>query len=127
MKNTQTGITLIGFVVLLGVVGFFVYAGMKLFPAYAEYYAVVKSVQAVQREPNIQTASLEEIRQKLNVQFDLQYVNEQNVPPSAITLNTAQGARSLRVAWDRDLPFMYNVDLLVHFEKSADLTRAASF
>ncbi len=47
MKNTQTGITLIGFAVMLCVVGFFVYAGMKLFPAYSEYYAVVKSVQAI--------------------------------------------------------------------------------
>jgi hypothetical protein len=126
-KNTQKGITFIGFAVLLGVVGFFVYAGMKLFPAYTEYYGVVKSMKLLQGEPGIQTATLEEIRRKLNVQFDLQYVDETDVPPSAVTLNTANGGRSLRIAWDRDIPFIYNVDFLVHFDKTVDLTRGATY
>ena len=127
MKNTQKGITLIGFAVLLCVVGFFVYAGMKLFPAYTEYYGVVKSMKLLQNEAGIQTATLEEIRRKLNVQFDLQYVDEADIPPGAITLNTANGARSLRIAWDKDIPFLYNVDFLVHFQNTVDLTRGASY
>ena len=127
MKNTQKGITFIGFAVMLCVVGFFVYAGMKLFPAYTEYYGVVKSMKLLQNEVGIQTATLEEIRRKLNVQFDLQYVDEADIPPGAITLNTANGARSLRIAWDKDIPFLYNVDFLVHFQNTVDLTRGASY
>jgi Tfp pilus assembly major pilin PilA len=124
-KNKQKGITLIGFAVLLGVLGFFIYAGMKLFPSYMEYNGVVKSMKLVQAEAGIENASLEEIRRKLNLQFSLQYVDEANVPPGAITLNTQSGARSLRVAYDRDIPFVYNVDFLVHFDKTVDLHGAA--
>ena len=40
MKRTQSGITLIGFVVVLAVVGLFAYVGMKLFPMYSEFYGV---------------------------------------------------------------------------------------
>src|ERR1700712_494543 len=101
-KNKQTGITMIGFVVLLGVLGFFIYAGMKLFPAYTEYYGVVKSMKLLQNEAGIQNATIEEIRRKLNVQFDLQYVDEADVPPGAMTLITANGAHSLRIAYDKD-------------------------
>ena len=37
MKRTQRGITLLGFIIVLAVVGFFAYVGMKLFPMYSEY------------------------------------------------------------------------------------------
>ena len=124
---TQKGITMIGFVILLGVVGFFAYAAMKLIPAYTEYFGVVKSMKFLQTDAGIESASIEEIRRKLNVQFDLQYVDETHVPAQSAQLITQNGARSLRSAYDRDLPFIYNVDLLVHFDKTVDLSRGATY
>jgi hypothetical protein len=124
---TQKGITMIGFAFLLGIVGFFAYAAMKLIPAYTEYFGVVKSMKKLQTEPDIEHMTIEGIRNKLNVQFDLQYVDEKHVPASAMQLITANGQRSLRIAYDVDLPFIYNVDLLVHFDKSVDLSHGATY
>jgi hypothetical protein len=124
---TQKGITMIGFAFLLCIVGFFAYAAMKLIPAYTEYFGVVKSMKKLQTDAGIETATIDVVRQKLNVQFDLQYVSEKNVPPSAMQLITANGQRSLRVAYDVDLPFIYNVDLLVHFDKTVDLSHGATY
>ena len=126
-RNKQTGITLIGFAVLVCVLGFFIYAGMKLVPAYVEYFGVAKSMKLLQSEPGIESESLEQIRRNLNVQFDLQYVDEANVPPGAITMITQNGAHSLRIAYDRDIPFIYNVDFLVHFDKTVDLSHGATY
>ena len=84
-------------------------------------------MKKLQTEPEIETATIDVIRQKLNVQFDLQYVNEKDVPPSAMQLITANGQRSLRIAYDVDLPFIYNVDLLVHFDKTVDLSHGATY
>jgi hypothetical protein len=125
--SKQKGITFMGFAILLGVVGFFAYAAMKLIPAYSEYYGVVKSMKQLQTEAGIESASIEAIRQKLNVQFDLQYVDEKNVPASSAQLITNNGQHSLRIAYDRDLPFLYNVDLLVHFDKTVDLSHGATY
>src|ERR1700753_1571201 len=127
MKNRQRGITLMGFAILLIVVGFFAYAAMKLWPAYIEYYGVVKSMKSLQSEPGIETASIEQIRQKLNVQFDLQYVEENDIPASGYKLNTQNGAHSLTLSWDKDIPFLYNVDFLVHFSHTVDLSRGATY
>ena len=124
---TQKGITMIGFAFLLCIVGFFAYAAMKLIPAYTEYFGVVKSMKKLQTEPEIATAPIELIRQKLNVEFDLQYVSEKDVPASAMQLITANGQRSLRIAYDVDLPFLYNVDLLLHFDKTVDLSHGATY
>jgi hypothetical protein len=123
----QKGITMIGFVMLLGVLGFIAFAAMKLIPVYTEYFGVVKSMKLLQSEAGIESASIEEIRNKLNVQFDLQYVDEKNVPRQAVQLITQNGAHSLRIAYDRDVPFLYNVDLLVHFDKTVDLSRGSTY
>jgi hypothetical protein len=125
--NTQNGITMIGFAFLLCIVGFFAYAAMKLIPAYTEYFGVVKSMKKLQTDAGIETATIDVIRAKLNVQFDLQYVDEKHVPPSAMQLITANGQHSLRVAYDVDIPFIYNVDLLVHFDKTVDLSHGATY
>ncbi|HEX6834824.1 MAG TPA: DUF4845 domain-containing protein [Rudaea sp.] len=127
LRDKQRGITLIGFAILLIVVGFFAYAVMKLFPAYSEYFGVVKSMKNLQTDPGIATATIEDIRGKLNVQFDLQYVNEQSVPAKNIQLITTGGQRNLRIAYDKDIPFLYNVDLLVHFDKTVDLSHGATY
>jgi hypothetical protein len=123
----QQGITMIGFAMLLGVLGFFAYAAMKLLPAYTEYFGVVKSMKGLQSEANIEHETIDEIRRKLNYQFSLQYVDENNVPPSSMQLITANGEHSLRIAYDRDIPFMYNVDLLVHFDHTVDLAHGATY
>ena len=126
-QATQKGITMIGFAILLAFVGFFAYAAMKLIPVYTEYFGVVKAMKQLQTEPNIETRSVEEIRQILNVKFDLQYVSDKDVPPKAIQLITANGAHSVRVAYDIVVPFIYNVDLLVHFDKTVDLSHGAGY
>src|SRR6185369_6638033 len=100
----QKGITMIGFVMLLGVLGFFAYGFMKLYPAYAEYFGVFKSMKAMQTESNIENATIDYIRQRLTLQYNIQYVDEKNVPPAAAQLITANGQHSLRIAYDRDIP-----------------------
>ena len=124
---TQKGITMIGFAIMLCVVGFFVYAAMKLIPVYTEYYGVVKSMRALQTQGDVDVMTIETIRERLNASFNVQYVDEVHVPTKAIQLLTKDGKRSLRIAYDRDIPFVYNVDLLVHFDKTVDLSRGASY
>jgi len=126
-QSKQKGITMIGFAILLAVVGFFAFAAMKLIPVYSEYFGVVKAMKQLQTEPNIESKSIDEIRQMLNVKFDLQYVSDKDVPPKAINLVTANGAHSLRIAYDIDVPFIYNVDLLVHFDKTVDLAHGGTY
>ena len=61
----QGGLTLIGFAVVLIVAGFFAYAAMKLIPVYTEYFGVVKSMKALQSQGGIESATIEEIRRKI--------------------------------------------------------------
>nr|WP_240307515.1 DUF4845 domain-containing protein [Xanthomonas arboricola] len=52
MKRKQSGMTLTSFVVVLAVVGFALYIGMKLFPMYQEYYSVRTAMKGLAKEPD---------------------------------------------------------------------------
>jgi hypothetical protein len=124
MQHKSRGITLIGFIILLCVLGFFAYMAMRLIPVYVEYFGVVKAMEQVRSEPGSAQKSLDEIRRDMSFKFSTQYVDDANVPPSAISLKREAGAATLRVAYERRMPFLYNIDLVARFDKSMNLTGA---
>lgn len=120
------GITLLGFVILLCVAGFFAYCVMKLVPVYVEYFGVVKAMEQIKDEPGASQKTIEQIRRDLNVKFDLQYVDEKDIPPAAIQLKREATGPVLRIAYEKRVPFMYNIDLVASFDKSVNLTNAGA-
>lgn len=124
MHRKVKGITLIGFVMVLAVLGFFAYMAMRLIPMYIEYFGVVKSMEQVRMEPGASSKSLEEIRRDMSFKFNTQYVDDADVPPSSIMLKREGGAATLRVAYEKRVPFVYNLELVGKFDKSISLTNA---
>lgn len=122
MKSRQSGITLIGFIIVLAVVGFFGYMAMKLVPAYAEYMGVVKSMKEI-ASAGSNGKTLIEMRRDLMFKMNFQYVDDATIKPADIrVVRNAGGASVLEVAYDKIIPFMYNIDFLLHFKKDVPLT-----
>jgi hypothetical protein len=122
MHRKTKGITLIGFVILLCVLGFFAYMAMRLVPMYIEYFGVLKAMDQTRQDPRSATQSLAEIRATLSLKFNTQYVDDSSVPPQAISLKREAGAATLRIAYEKRVPFLYNIDLVGKFDKSISLT-----
>jgi type II secretory pathway pseudopilin PulG len=120
MKKQQSGITLIGFLVVLIVVGFFGFMAMKLIPSYTEYMGVSKAMNQV-ASAGVEGKSLDEVRRDLIFKMGFQYVDDATVGPKDITLQRSGNAAQLKVAYDKRIPFLYNIDFLLHFEKSVTL------
>ena len=120
-RNRQQGLSIIGFLIVLAVVGFFAYAAILLIPAYSEYFGVVKAMKAVAEDVGSSNMPIEQIRGKLGFNFTLQYVGDKTVPPNSIKLNTQGGGRILQVVYDKQIPFLYNISLLLHFEHQENL------
>ena len=129
MKSKQSGITLIGFLILIAVVGFFAFMAMKLMPSYSEYMGVVKAMNNLSTE-GANGKSLGAIRSDLMFKMGFQYVDDATIKPGDITIvrggrdgTTASSVTGtqLRVAYDKKIPFIYNIDFLLHFDKSVPL------
>jgi hypothetical protein len=121
-RKRPSGITLIGFLVLLCVVGFFGYMAMRLIPMYVEYMGVVKSMELVRAEPNAANMNPEQIRNSLISKFDTQYVDDNAIPRQAIRVLRQGNSSTLSVRYERRVPFLYNLELLGTFEKSVNLS-----
>jgi len=117
MKSKQSGITLIGFIVVLAVAGFFAFMAMKLVPAYTEYMGVAKAMNQIATE-GVEGKSLDQIRRDLLFKLGFQYVDDATIRPSDITMGQGASGNELRVSYDKTVPFMYNIDFLIHFDKS---------
>ena len=121
MKSKQSGVTLIGFLIIIIVVGFFAYMGMKLLPAYLEYMGVTKAMNQIATE-GTSGKSLDGIRRDLMFKMGFQYVDDATLKPADITVKRdAGGASRLQVVYDKQIPFMFNIDFLLHFNRSVAL------
>ena len=121
MKSKQSGITLIGFLIVMVVVGFFAYMAMKVLPSYSEYMGVTKAMNQISTE-GTDGKSLDDIRRALMFKMGFQYVDDSTIKPANITIKRdAGGASDLNVTYDKQIPFIYNIDFLLHFSKSVPL------
>ncbi|WP_449428349.1 DUF4845 domain-containing protein [Rhodanobacter umsongensis] len=121
MKSRQSGITLIGFLIVMAVVGFFAFMAMKLLPSYSEYMGVVKAMNQIATE-GTGGKTLDDIRRELAFKMNFQYVDDSTIQPADITIVRNNGdANQLHVEYDKQIPFMYNISFLLHFDKSVPL------
>lgn len=120
MKSKQAGITLIGFLIILIVVAFFGYAAMKLVPAYTEYMGVSKAMTQI-ASSGVEGKSIDDIRRDLMFKMGFQYVDDATIQPQDITVERSNTGSVLHVNYDKDIPFVYNIDFLLHFDKTVPL------
>jgi hypothetical protein len=123
-RKHARGITLIGFLFMLLIVGFFAYLGMRLVPMYVEYMGVVKSMEQVRAEPGSRNWSPEQVRRSLQFKFDTQYIESGAIPPESIQVIRQGGNSTLRIRYERRVPFIHNLELLGSFDKSVSLSGA---
>lgn len=122
MKRTQRGMTLLSFVIVLAVVGFAAYIGMKLFSMYSEYYAVRQALRGLQAEPGIAQQDPARIKNLFFRRLNISY--SENVKPEHVTLQRRQDGPG----WDMEVKYevrkelVGNLDVVGKFHASEELT-----
>ena len=116
----QRGITLIGFVIVLSIAGFFFFIGAKLFPVYTEYYAVKGAMLKVQQTPGSARLNPEQVWNMLDKTFFTSYFD--SVKRSDMQL-VRQNGYFLRIAYEVRKPLVYNLDIVAKFDHSVELGR----
>ena len=123
MRRAQQGITLIGFVMILILLGGVAYIAMRLIPMYTEYFSVVKALNGIIQEPGIDTMDQLKIRDLLSRRFDISYVD--SIEPKDVKITHQGGGTTLSVEYEVRKPVAYNIDLIGHFKKSVTTSTAA--
>src|SRR3546814_8442149 len=106
MKRTQRGMTLLSFVIVLAVVGFAAYVGMKLFPMYSEYYSVKQALKGLQAEPDIANRDPAKIKDLFFRRLYIGY--SENVKPENVKLQRRQAGPG----WDMEMNYEVRKELV---------------
>ena len=121
MKRKQSGLSLVGFLVVLAVVGFAAYIGMKLFPMYQEFYAVQSAMKGLANEPGVADMDPAKVQ---DLFFRRLYINySENVKPQNVKFERMEGGWKMRVNYEVRRPLVGNLDVVGKFDKTQDLTR----
>jgi hypothetical protein len=123
MKRTQRGMTLLSFVIVLAVVGFAAYVGMKLFPMYSEYYSVKSALKGLQQEPGIANQDPAKIKDLFFRRLYISYSD--NVKPENVKLQRNESGSPgwvMDVDYEVRKPLVGNLDVVGKFHSSEKLT-----
>jgi len=115
MRRGQQGLTLMGFIVVLIVLGFFAYLAMRLIPMYTEYFQIVKAMDAVVKDPIAASADDHKVQDMISRHFEIGYVD--SITPKDIKMKHEQNGLTLSVSYEVRKPLFYNIFIVGHFEK----------
>ena len=114
----QAGVTAIGWMMILGLMGFFVLLTLKMLPSYLDYFKVAAALESVSKET---VSSPAEIRKLLEKQFDVGYVFA--ITPKQLKIKNAGRTFSVTAKYDSRVHLFANVDVVMAFEKQVMVPR----
>lgn len=120
--SKQQGLTLIGFVIVLGVVGLFIYIGMKLVPMYTEYYSVKQALKGLAEEPGIARQTPARIKDLFFRRLYMSY--SANVKPEHVVIkrDPTGAGWDMSVNYELRKPMIANLDVIGKFQAQQMLT-----
>jgi Tfp pilus assembly protein PilE len=120
MRRNQSGMTLLSFVIVMAVVGFFLYIVMKLFPMYNEFFSVKTALKGLGEESGIATKPAAEIEKLFFRRLYISYST--NVKPENVHIEQADGGTRIRVEYEVRKPLVANLDVVGKFQAEQSLT-----
>ena len=123
MKRKQSGMTLIGFILVLGVAGVFIYVGMKVVPMYSEHYSVKQGLKGLAQEPGVASLDANRIKDLFWRRMNVSYV--ESVKAENVKLQRKEAGWLMTVDYEVRRPLIANLDVVGKFHSEQVLGRNA--
>jgi len=116
MQKHQQGMTFIGMLCILALAGVIVYAGVRLTPVYLNYMKIARTMESVASEVKGDNPDPAAIRNLIDRHFNIE-------DPSVVTVKDIEITKDedgveMHVVYDDNVPYVANVSLTVHFDKT---------
>jgi hypothetical protein len=112
--------TMLGILILVVVVGAWVYAGIRMTPKYLEFMRVASTLEKVRDEYDSNPGTTEfMLRKAVERQFDIEMVEV--ITSKDIEITKSGGLFTMRAAYEDTVPLAGNVSLLLEFDKSVEV------
>ena len=117
MRNRQRGVTLMGLIVGSVVLIFVALLGMKLLPAYIEYFSIKKAVTSVALENRGRGSAVNDLRRGFDAR---QAIDDfQAVKGSDLEITKAGDGFTVTAAYRKEVPLFANIGVHIDFTASS--------
>ena len=116
MRQPQLGMTLVGILCILALVGALAYAGIRLIPVYLNYMKIARAMDVTATAFKGENPDVGGMRRSLEHHWVVE-------DPGAVEVKDIEIIKSdsgvlMHVAYDDAVPYIANVSLSVHFDKT---------
>jgi hypothetical protein len=116
MRRRQLGMTFIGILCILALVGIIGYAGVRLVPVYLNYMKVARTMEMTAIEVRGDNPDPGKMRNILERHWEIE--DPSGVDYKDIEITKGDDGVSMHVVYDDAVPYLANVSLSVHFDKT---------
>lgn len=117
----QQGMTLLGWIIVLGLIAFFVLLTLRLLPNYLENFKVAETLESLKNEPDITRKAPSEVRKLISRRFIINDVT--SIDARDVTISNDDGRITIRARYEIRVPVLGNVDAVTKFDESVELIR----
>ena len=115
MRRTQLGLTMIGFLFVAAVVLVVALLAFRMIPAYIEWYTIQKALDSTIKE--VSEPTLPAIRRAMDRKLSADYADA--IQAKDVEVTRQGNVITASVSWQRKLPLVSNVSLVLDFDASA--------
>jgi len=115
----QQGMTGLGWMMVIFLICFFAFIGIKLFPVYMENYSVKNIVKDVQQEPNIAKKSAGEVRTMIRKRLTINSIRD--LKKENIIVKKFAGTLSVKIEYEVRRQMFGNLDVVMSFSDEFEM------
>jgi Domain of unknown function (DUF4845) len=116
MRQRQQGMTFIGLLCILAVVGLIGYGGIRLIPVYLNYMKLARTMESAAGEYKGESGSLADVHKSLDRHWAIEDIT--GIDQKDIEITQDNGGLQLHAIYDDVVPYIANISLSVHFDKT---------
>lgn len=114
--QAQKGMTAIGWLFVLTILGFFAIIGIKLVPVYINGFNMYSSMESLSKNRTLLQKPMQEVRKTIRDNLDINYASD--VKPEDITIARKGQTLEISISYAVYRPVVGNLSLVVEFDKT---------
>jgi hypothetical protein len=119
-RQRQQGLGFAGVLVLLVAIVFIAIIGMKVVPAYIEYFTIKKAIAGITQSGELRGASVADVRKAFDRRANIDDITA--VTPQDLEISKDGNEVVISFAYEKRIKLFYNVSLLIEFAGSSQPT-----
>jgi len=120
----QRGMGFAGVLLLLIAIVFVAIIGMKLVPAYIEYFTIKNAITAITQSGQLRNATVADVRKAFDSRANVDDITA--VKPGDLEITKDGNDVVIAFAYEKKVPLFYNISLVIDFAASSKPTSTRS-